>query len=129
MRFRSRWLYLTAPLLVLSARADVLEERRVEGDNAIFLAQAMKDSGAKKEAAPEPDAPADHPQMKIAKDFVYRMESVTCREGTPVACEPFKVPPEKMKRLTKIFRDLGVKKTVPPKSAGKKAKPFYFMKD
>jgi hypothetical protein len=118
------------PSLVLAAPRTPngeIEERRVDGEDAAFLATALKDSGAAKEPAPEPGVSAAHPRLQVAKDFVYRMEAIVCREGAK-DCPPLKLDAAKAKRALSIFRALGVKKTVPPKGT-KAAKPYYFVKE
>jgi hypothetical protein len=133
---RSPWISLL-PLLFTAAVAHAaaektaepaLEDRRVEGADAKFLVDVLIGSGAKQEPAPD-DLPGDHPRMKIAKDFVYRMEAITCRKGKETKCDPLALSPEKAKALVAMLKKLGVKETKPPKSAGKNTQPYSYLKE
>jgi hypothetical protein len=105
-----------------------LEERRVEGADAKLLVDALVGSGAKQEPAPD-NLPGDHPRMKVAKDFVYRVEAVTCRAGKEAKCDPFVLSAAKAKSIITLLKKIGVKETKPPKSAGKNARPYYYLKE
>ena len=116
---------LTLSFYLPAFAADSLEERKVEGKDASFLASLMITSGVKKVAYTPSAASADHPDMKDFSESVYQMESIVCREKV---CEAFKISPEKMKQLDALFRKLGVKETTPPVAKGqKKLKPFLYV--
>ncbi len=106
--------------------APQLEERRIEGADATVLAEAMKESGAKKEPLGEnggASLPSEHPQIKIGKDYVYRMESIVCEKGK---CSPFVLDAPKMKSVEAIFRRAGVKET---KAPTRKTPPILYLRD